>query len=812
LHWIISSDPTSEKDIARLFDAAAGRGSDPGKLWRYTSPYRGLEAMEEKDSDYFFGRTTATVDVLSALAAAPDRLPALVGNSGVGKSSLARAGVLAALKRQAWPVEANATKAWPAAFENSRQWCFLSFKPGPNPLKALVESFLDTWEFAAIDPDRASRLHDWVELLHAKAMLSDLIDATERRRKELDRPKPPAFFLYVDQGEELYAQSEELQRRRFSELLAQALPDPRLRAMMSLRADFLGALQSDKPLFKARYHIDVPPLGEEELREVVGRPVKLLGAEFETDRLIEIITKRTAEDSIKDVGALPLLSYTLDEMWRQMVERGDEKMRLPSQSFELSGVLVDHGDKFLAAHPDAEETVRRVLTLKLATVRDDGQPTRRRAARAEFSDEEWRLVSELSAYPNRLLVVAATDAGDAYAQVAHEAVFKRWGKLSNWIASEREFLAWRSGLEAARRTWQEMPAKSRNEALLMGAALTKAKSWHTRRAEDLPALDREFIALSIAREKKAQARARNIRALVYVLLVGIIAGLAAWEFQPFIVKQWSWYTVSLPYKKAHFSNYALPLAKEHGLKPGEPIHECDENCPQMIVLPARTFQMGSPDTDTDAAASEKHLHAVTIAKMFAVSKTEVTFSEWNSCIAGGGCIHYQHKFNEKSPPGNLPAVWVSWDDAQDYVQWLSEMTGHTYRLLTEAEYEYAARAGTTTRYPWGDDIGKNNADCTGCRSQWDDNEAPVGQFAENNFGLQDMVGNVWEWVEHPNYDGAPADGSAFKDCDDPRIRVARGGAFDNDPKLLRSATRLRVTTGGLDLDVGFRVARKLVAP
>ena len=344
----------------------SGGGTSPGELWRYTSPYRGLEAMEEKDSDYFFGRKRETVDVLSALAGAPDRLPVLIGNSGVGKSSLAQAGVLAALKRQAWPEEAGAPNAWPAVFQDSRQWCFLSLKPGTDPLKALVESFLDTWQFAATDPERVKHQHGWIELLRdGKATLPDLIDATERRRKELDQPKPPAFFLYVDQGEELYVRAEERQRRRFSELLAQALPDPRLRTMMSMRSDFLGHLQNDEPLFKVRQQIDVPPLREAELREVVSRPAQLLAARFETDGLVDIITRRTAEDSVKDVGALPLLSYTLDDMWTQMVRQGDGTLRLPAQSFELGGVLVDRANTFLATHPGAEAALRRVLTLRL---------------------------------------------------------------------------------------------------------------------------------------------------------------------------------------------------------------------------------------------------------------------------------------------------------------------------------------------------------------------------------------------------------------------------------------------------------------
>ena len=213
----------------------------------------------------------------------------------------------------------------------------------------------------------------------------------------------------------------------------------------------------------------MPPLREAELREVVSRPAELLSARFETEGLVDIITRRTAEDSVKDVGALPLLSYTLDDMWTQMVKRGDGVLRLPAQSFELGGVLVDRADAFLAAHPKSQDELRRIFTLKLATVREGEEPTRRRALRSEFSDEEWRLVSELADHPNRLLVTATPEGGETYAEVAHEAIFRRWDKLREWIAAEREFLAWRSGLEAARRAWQATPDSSKNDALLMGA-------------------------------------------------------------------------------------------------------------------------------------------------------------------------------------------------------------------------------------------------------------------------------------------------------------------------------------------------------
>ena len=299
-------------------------------------------------------------------------------------------------------------------------------------------------------------------------------------------------------------------------------------------SDFLGELQKDEPLFKVHLKIDVPPLREAELREVVSRPAELLSARFEPAGLADVITRRTAEDSVKDVGALPLLSYTLDDMWTQMAKRGDGVLRLPAQSFELGGVLVDRADTFLAGHPKSQDELRRIFTLKLATVREGEEPTRRRAARSEFTDEEWRLVSELADHPNRLLVTATPEGGETYAEVAHEAIFRRWDKLRNWIAAEREFLAWRTGLEAARRAWQATLDSLKNEdALLMGAALTQAQSWLAKRRDDLPVIDRDFIDQSSRHERRARSRARRVQALVYVLLVGSIAGLIGWINQSY---------------------------------------------------------------------------------------------------------------------------------------------------------------------------------------------------------------------------------------------------------------------------------------
>jgi formylglycine-generating enzyme required for sulfatase activity len=230
----------------------------------------------------------------------------------------------------------------------------------------------------------------------------------------------------------------------------------------------------------------------------------------------------------------------------------------------------------------------------------------------------------------------------------------------------------------------------------------------------------------------------------------------------------------------------------------------------MVVVPAGEFMMGSPADERDHHANEDPLHRVTIARPLAVSKFEVTFEQWDACVDFGTCAHGPHS---NMGGGTEPVINVSWDDVQQYVAWFSKMTSRPYRLLSEAEWEYAARAGTTTAYSWGDDIDKNNANCNGCGSEWDRRKiAPVGSFAPNQFGLYDMHGNVWEWVEdclHTNYEGAPEDGSAWIAQGDCNFRVVRGGSWYHVPEVLRAANRGRNSSSSRDDGVGFRIGREL---
>jgi formylglycine-generating enzyme required for sulfatase activity len=238
---------------------------------------------------------------------------------------------------------------------------------------------------------------------------------------------------------------------------------------------------------------------------------------------------------------------------------------------------------------------------------------------------------------------------------------------------------------------------------------------------------------------------------------------------------------------------------------GATFRDCAD-CPEMVVVPAGEFLMGS----NDGGGNEKPLHKVTIARPFAVGKFEVTFAEWDACVAAGGC--------QNSPPdhgwgrGRQPILNVSWDDiAKDYLPWLSKVTGKTYRLLSEAEWEYAARARLHAAYAWGNDLGQNRANCKGCGSQWDAKQpAPVGSFAANAFGLHDMHGNVWEWVQDcykNTYAGAPADGQAVDGSNCSRTR--RGGAWNGAAADLRLAGRLGTQAASRWNNLGFRVARAM---
>jgi formylglycine-generating enzyme required for sulfatase activity len=237
-------------------------------------------------------------------------------------------------------------------------------------------------------------------------------------------------------------------------------------------------------------------------------------------------------------------------------------------------------------------------------------------------------------------------------------------------------------------------------------------------------------------------------------------------------------------------------------KPGDTFRDCAD-CGEVVVVPAGSFQMGS------ASEFENPVHNVKIEKPFAIGRHEVTFDEWDQCVEEGGC---KHRPDDRDwGRGDRPVINVSWLDAKAFVAWLSQKTGKTYRLPSEAEWEYAARGGASTPYWWGRDVGARQANCRECKADNPQQTLPVGSFKPNPFGLFDTAGNAAEWVEdcwNDNYRGAPVNGTAWQtgQC---RLRVLRGGAYDSQARYLRSQSRFRYDSDVRFSANGFRVLREL---
>ena len=237
--------------------------------------------------------------------------------------------------------------------------------------------------------------------------------------------------------------------------------------------------------------------------------------------------------------------------------------------------------------------------------------------------------------------------------------------------------------------------------------------------------------------------------------------------------------------------------------------------PEMVVLPTESFQMGSPSGETSRYDNEEPVRTVNISKRIAMGRYEVTFAEYDRFVAATSGLR---PGDEDGGRDSRPVINVSQEDAKTYAAWLSAQTGKTYRLPSESEWEYAARAGTRTRYSWGDEINcrqvrygrRPGGECSDSL----DGTAPMGSFAANAFGLFDMHGNVYEWVEdcwHDNYEGAPTDGSAWTSgCASSDSAVVRGGAWFDNPRLLRSALRGRYTPSSRVDSYGFRLVQALI--
>ncbi len=265
------------------------------------------------------------------------------------------------------------------------------------------------------------------------------------------------------------------------------------------------------------------------------------------------------------------------------------------------------------------------------------------------------------------------------------------------------------------------------------------------------------------------------------------------------------------------------------LKPGDTFRDC-ETCPELVVIPAGRFSMGTSGADPARSPDEAPQHQVTLLRPFAVGRFEVTRGEYaafaratnqtpaTECRAFNGNEMVLTPGRSWDSPGfeqsdRDPVVCINWDETRAYLQWLGITTGVEYRLLSESEWEYVARAGSVTARPWGAVVGRGNANCDGCGTQYDAKRtSPSGTFPANAFGVSDMLGNVWERVEdcwHDTYMGAPVDGAVWAVGGNCAQRVTRGAAWLSDAPDVRSALRNWDLSDNRKNTLGFRVARTL---
>jgi formylglycine-generating enzyme required for sulfatase activity len=792
-------------------------------------PYRGLKPLEAEDAGIFFGREAPVIEALDRLRglaeAAPPRFLVFLGASGAGKSSFLRAGLLPRLSRDdrnflPLPVirpdravltgETGLIRSLDAAFQAQKA------HRARAEMKAAVEGGMPT-------------------LLSLLALLSLLGSLAESARPpslpDMPAPKPPALVLSIDQGEELFLAEGAQEAEKFLALLKDvsmaAAPDVII--LVTIRSDSYERLQMAKALEGVKQAaISLPPVPHGSYADIIEGPARRLR---DTPRALKIepaLTQALLTDieagGAKD--ALPLLAFTLERLYVEYGGDGDLRLSEYEQLGRVKGSIEAAVERALTA-ADADRDIPKDRATRLAFLRrglipwlagidpDTGSP-RRRVARLSQIPEDARPLVKLLVEQRLLATDVAKETGEPTIEPAHEALLRQWSLLQGWLTEDAGLLAVLEGVKRASRDWA---VNNRSAAWLTHTTDRLEAAERLSARPDLSAslelTDREYISACRKAERIARGRKRRVQRLVYALLVGIIAGLIGWINQSYLKEEMNWFFVMRPYMVSQVRPYVLSPDAEQALKPGDSFRECAKDCPEMVVEPAGAFTMGSPPDEKGRYDNEGPRHKVTIARPFAVSKLEVTFADWDACVSVGGCPQEGRGGSDAGwGRDRRPAIYVSWDDAKAYVAWLSRMTGKTYRLLTEAEWEYAARAGTKTAYYWGNEIGKNNANCDGCGSQWDNKQtAPVGSFKSNAFGLYDMAGNVWQWVEdcyHDDYDGAPTNGSEWlaSDCNN---HVVRGGGWGSDPQLLRSANRLRDTASDRYDGLGFRVGRTLTA-
>lgn len=748
-------------DDAQSIDllAAAVRGEPPSALLERTRrataevcPYRGLEVFREEDAPFFFGREAFTERLVKAVAAGS--LVAVVGASGSGKSSVVRAGLVPRLRRH----------------DGGKVWEVVTLIPGQQPLQALAGALLPLLEPQMTETDRLVEINKQAGHLAAGELrLAQVIRRVLEKQRGTDR-----LLLVVDQWEELYTrrildQNERAAHKqsvtRFIDELLSATDASPLSVVLTLRADFYGEAISHRGLSDRLQEgpVNLAPMTPEELKQAVTQPAEKVGLGFEAG-----LVDRLLDDVGDEPGNLPLLEFALKKLWS--ARGGNQLMHHVYKTMGgVKGAIAKRAEEVFTGLSAAEQKTAERLFTRLVRPGDETGDTRRRAELGELDAAGQALARTLAGPEIRLLITGRDPVTERETvEVAHEALIREWRQLCDWVGKVRTTLKHQSLLEDMVKSW-----KQDRGGLASGRQLRDF-----RRAGATTEQAASFLRASIKRQLKIRAA---IAGGVLLVLGG--SGGFLW---------WSNALGLSPDKGAELLLYRVGAYRPAWI-------------PDMVAIPPGRFQMGSPapDVDPQAQDDERLAHEVTFEKGFHIGKYEVIFEQY--CAS----THHACPSDSQWGRGNQPVINVTWYEAGEYAAWLSQATGQAFRLPSEAEWEYAARAGTQTRWSFGDqesDLG-NYAWFEGNSGA---QTHPVGEKKPNPWGLYDVHGNVWEWVEdcwHESYDEAPTDGSAWLEenggnCDP---RALRGGSWFDGPGGARSAVRFRSGPSSRVSSFGFRV-------
>ena len=790
-----SFDATAEferllyEHLRALLERRAGPLAEGVAIRWPEAPYRGLPAYEYEHAPIFFGRTRARNELRELLARRIEDGMAFVlvfGASGSGKSSLVKAALLPDL----------AIPGMIGRIGLVRRAAMRPSDGGGDPLAALAATILSPTALPELKDIQYTpeRLAELLRDAPGQAALP-IHQGLSRAGKEADPPlteiAEARLVVVVDQLEEMFTIDRigQAERDTFVAALDTLAKSGLVWVVATMRSDFFERLETMPALaaLSADGRILLLPPDAAELGQIIRQPALEAGLRFEHDpargvNLDELICQAAG----KDRGALPLLSFLLDQLWQRRGAHGELAFTAHEELGGLEGAIGHRAEEVFQAQPEAVQRELISLLRELVTI-EGGKPVSRTAPLSRFpAGSPRRALVDASLDPDARLLVS--DRGQL--RLAHEALLTHWPRAEHQVASDARDLELRGRLEQEAARWRAAPRRDKRRCVAAGLLLAEARALVAGWGKELPEAVTDFVTAS----RRAAIR-RRFR------LAAIVAGAVA---TPPVIAILVW--AGMAWSGVRAVEAEMEAAKA------------------FAAIPAGCFDMGSADSDHDFEAGRYHdegpQHRVCPAGL-ELDKFDVTRWQWRQVMVFVNPDPSSFKDHDTQPVES-----VSWNQVKLFIRLMSFFGHHQYRLPSEAEWEYAARAGTTTSRYWGDDPARvcefeNVADWTlrldqpniaAVFAKCDDHNeftAPVGSYKPNSWGLYDMLGNVSVWVEDcyvDNYREAPTDGSAVltSDCTD---RVIRGGNWRFSPQTARAADRSRLLPGVANYTTGFRLVR-----